>query len=198
MLLFADGSSAMPRGGIGVVVVCRDEDRIRVTVEGKPLPDGAKITNQRAEIAAIAAAAEKAKTRSILWTDSTYAAGVVQPHISGWRPKANMDVVKPAVGVVKQALLTAIVHVTGHVDRKHDLPPMFFHDLADRAAGKAAVTGDETAETAFNSRAHIDCLTCVFFPCRGTANHDEPCDKKLNWPHRIVERFTPPIVAAHL
>lgn len=198
MLLFADGSSAMPRGGVGVVLVCRDEDRIRVTVEGAPLPDGAKVTNQRAEVAAIAAAAEKARTRSILWTDSTYAAGVVQPHISGWRPKANLDVIKPAIGVVKQAALTAIVHVTGHVNRKHDLPAMFFHDLADQSAGKAAVTGTETVETAFNARAHLACLTCVFFPCRGNTHHDAACDKRAEWPHRVVERFTMPIVATHL
>ncbi len=201
MLIFADGSSAMPAGGTGVLVIERNDDRVRATVFGSPLPRGCKVTNQRAELLAVqrAAAMVVKPGEAVLWSDSSYAIGTLQPHISGWRPKSNLDIVRPAIATVKQARFANICHVTGHMTEKHkDLPTMYFHDLVDKAAGAAAKTGRETVSVVIDERVHPECLTCALFPCRGRVNYDAPCEKRIAWPMRAVERFDSNVVSRYL
>lgn len=199
MLIFTDGSSAAPHGGVGVVTVANVGEVTIVKGVGYPLPTGMKCTNQRAEIHAVRVSASLAKTPSLLWSDSTYALGNVQPDISGWVLKSNHDIVVPTRKEVTASSLAALHHVTAHVHKKwKELPNMLFHETADRLASSAAKSGEEKTTVIFDRRACPACVTCALFPCKGPVNHDAPCGDRVAWPHSVVEHFNPDSIVPFL
>jgi ribonuclease HI len=199
MLIFVDGSSAAPNGGVGVVTVANVGDLTIVSGVGYPLPAGMKCTNQRAEVHAIRVATKLVKTPSLLWSDSTYALGNIQPDISGWMLKSNHDIVVPARKEVAASGIKAMHHVTSHVQKKRPgFPPMLFHEVADELAASAAKTSKEHRRLVFDRRACPACITCTLFPCKGSTNYDAPCADRKEWPHSIVEAFNPDSIVSFL
>lgn len=202
MIVFADGSTGHPYGGIGVVSVEHVNHQIKITAFGRTLKNFSKVTNQRAELLSIRAAIQLINGRpAVIWSDSQYAIGCLQPEISGWIAKSNLDLCRP---IKKEMRASAnpikIYHVKSHIKasrsrsiaNNHEvfqLPNFFLHEVADKKAKKAAESGQRETTTLFHNKAHAACLACVFFPCKGDAPH-EPCSQHVAWPEELVNNFT--------
>lgn len=173
--------------------VVSDETGLHARVETTPTVDG--LTTGSAELEAVRLGADLLRGRPDprqLWSDSEYALKAAQPHLSGWRPRADREHVARTTAALRASGVTATIHVRSHLKRRYDLPDFFPHELADRFVADK-VAGEFRVS---QGPVHADCVVCAKFPCRedriealrtGIVDaYPEPCDERTAWPDFVA------------
>ena len=105
-LIYTDGSMQNGKCGFGVIIITSNGDKL--TAYGR-VPADLGITNNVAELYAIYVALSLVKGNVLLYSDSTYAIGV----LTGWNAVANRELIKAILQLIPGREVT-LQHVRSH------------------------------------------------------------------------------------